>query len=95
MEKLHLKNMVCNRCILVVKSELELLGHTIHSVELGEVILKNKISEKDKSIIVSKLETFGFEILNDSNSKTIEKIKTILIDLVQKITISITICLII
>jgi len=83
MEKLHLKNMVCNRCILVVKSELEQLGHPIHSVELGEVILKNKISQKDKKSIASKLETFGFEILNDSNSKTIEKIKTILIDLVQ------------
>ena len=83
MEKLHLKNMVCNRCIFVVKSELEQLGHVIHSVELGEVILKNKISEKDKSIIANKLETFGFEILNDSNSKIIEKIKNILIDLVQ------------
>lgn len=83
MMKLHVKNMVCNRCILVVKSELEKLGQEILSIELGEVILKNEISVNDKKDITKQLETFGFEILNDSSSKTIEKIKTILIDLVQ------------
>ena len=81
--KLHIKNMVCNRCVLVVKSELEKLGHEIVAIELGEVILKNQITEEDKKGISKQLETFGFEILNDSGSKTIEKIKTILIDLVQ------------
>lgn len=81
--KLHVKNMVCNRCILVVKSELEKLGQEVLSIELGEVVLKDKISVNDKKDITKQLETFGFEILNDSSSKTIEKIKTILIDLVQ------------
>ncbi len=81
--KLHVKNMVCNRCILVVKSELENLGYELMSIELGEVVLKNDISDDDKKVIANKLESFGFEILNDSNSKTIEKIKTVLIDLVQ------------
>lgn len=83
MIKLHVKNMVCNRCILVVKSELEKLGQEVLSIELGEVVLKNEISVNDKKDITKQLETFGFEILNDSSSKTIEKIKTILIDLVQ------------
>lgn len=83
MMKLHVKNMVCNRCILVVKSELEKLGQEVLSIELGEVVLKNEISVNDKKDIAKQLETFGFEILNDSSSKTIEKIKTILIDLVQ------------
>ena len=75
--------MVCSRCILVVKSELEKLGHEIVTIELGEVILKNELSNKEKSNISQRLEVLGFEILNDSSSKTIEKIKTILIDLVQ------------
>lgn len=83
MIKLHVKNMVCNRCILVVKSELEKLGKEVLSIELGEVVLKNEISVNDKKDITKQLETLGFEILNDSSSKTIEKIKTILIDLVQ------------
>jgi len=83
MIKLHVKNMVCNRCVLVVKSELEKLGQEVLSIELGEVVLKNEISVNDKKDITKQLETLGFEILNDSSSKTIEKIKTILIDLVQ------------
>lgn len=81
--KLHIKNMVCGRCILVVKSELEKLGHDIVTIELGEVVLKNEISNNEKDNISTKLKLLGFEILNDSSSKTIEKIKIILIDLIQ------------
>jgi AraC-like DNA-binding protein len=83
MTKIHVKNMVCNRCVLVVKSEIEKLGYEINSIELGEVILNIAISNDEKKIIATKLESFGFEILNDSNGKIIEKIKTTLIDLVQ------------
>ncbi|VXC07973.1 AraC family transcriptional regulator [Flavobacterium sp. 9AF] len=83
MNRLHIKNMVCNRCILVVKTELEKLGCTIVSVELGEVIFKDQISQMEKEAISQKLRLFGFEILDDNNSKIIEKIKTLLIDLVQ------------
>jgi AraC-like DNA-binding protein len=75
--------MVCNRCILVVKSELEQLGHEISSVELGEVVFKNPISNQEKEIITATLRKVGFEILNDASSKTIEKIKNLLIDLIQ------------
>ncbi|MEZ4876415.1 MAG: AraC family transcriptional regulator [Flavobacterium sp.] len=81
--KLYIKNMVCNRCKMVVKSELEKLGLQLLSVELGEVEILTTISEEQIMRISKKLETIGFEILNDSNSKIIEKIKTILIDLVQ------------
>ncbi|MCO6163916.1 AraC family transcriptional regulator [Flavobacterium sp. NRK F7] len=83
MKHLHIKNMVCNRCIMVVTSELEKLEHALISVELGKVIFKNDLSQNDKLTISEKLQAYGFEILDDANSKTIEKIKTLLIDLVQ------------
>ena len=35
--KLHIKNMVCDRCKRVVREELEALGLTLNSLELGEV----------------------------------------------------------
>ena len=35
--KLYIKNMVCIRCKMVVKKELEKLGLLYNSVELGEV----------------------------------------------------------
>lgn len=65
MVKLHIKNMVCNRCIIVVKSELEKLGLNYLSVELGEVSFKNVISQEDNIEISKQLEILGFEILND------------------------------
>lgn len=43
MVKLHIKNMVCNRCIIVVKSELEKLGLDYLSVDLGEVTYFKKL----------------------------------------------------
>ena len=36
--------MVCNRCIIVVQSELEKLGLATESISLGEVTLKKVIS---------------------------------------------------
>lgn len=75
--------MVCHRCILAVKSQLEKLGLDYTTVELGEIIFKNTIGSEDKADLTKHLEVFGFEILNDSNSITIEKIKNILIDLIQ------------
>jgi len=38
--KLYIKNMVCRRCEIVVKSELEKLGLHPLSVNLGEVELE-------------------------------------------------------
>lgn len=83
MNKLFIKNMVCGRCILVVQSELEKLGFELNSVELGEVKFKNTLSEPEKIKIASHLEKFGFEILDDTTSRLIQKIKLVLIDLVQ------------
>ena len=43
--KLYIKNMVCSRCKMVVKSELEKLGLQLFSVELGEVETISEISD--------------------------------------------------
>lgn len=75
--------MVCNRCILVVKSELEKLGLNVLAIELGEVILSNSLSKAKIQQINQLLKGFGFELLDDKNSQLIEKIKSILIDLIQ------------
>jgi pyrroline-5-carboxylate reductase len=40
--KLYIKNMVCNRCILVVKQEAEKLGLTPQKVILGELELEEE-----------------------------------------------------
>ena len=81
--KLYIKNMVCSRCIMVVTSELEKLGFKHFSVILGEVDLNEPITDSQKVEIERYLKKFGFELINDKKSRTINKIKTLIIDLVQ------------
>ena len=44
--KLYVKNMVCSRCKMVVKTVFENIGINPVSVELGEVELENNIQEE-------------------------------------------------
>ncbi len=75
--------MVCGRCKMVVKSEFEKLGlHTI-SVELGEVELKDTITENQKEILLKNLQELGFDFIDDKKTKTIERIKNLIVDLVH------------
>jgi len=80
---LHIKNMVCNRCKMVVKAELEKLGFNPVSVELGEVSLAEIISVNDKIKIAEKLNQFGFELLEDRKTQIAEQLKTSIINLVH------------
>jgi len=75
--------MVCARCKLIVKSELEKLGVTINNIELGEVEIAESIKEDEKKRIAEKLSSFGFELISDKKSRTIEKIKTLTREIVH------------
>ncbi|MGB4844253.1 MAG: AraC family transcriptional regulator [Ferruginibacter sp.] len=80
---LYIKNMVCNRCIMVVKQELETLGLKPIRVSMGEAELKKQLSAKQMQQLNSRLLQLGFEILDDKKQKQIEKIKSLLIKKVQ------------
>lgn len=82
--KLHIKNMVCNRCIMVVNDELEKLGLHPASVELGEVVLSEELSDIQKGQVKSALEKVGFELIDNRKSQLIERVKTLLIELVHR-----------
>lgn len=80
---LHIKNMVCNRCIMVVKSQLEQLGLYPLSVELGIATLPGEITDEVYRKVKAALEPFGFELIDDKKSQTIEQIKDAIIELVH------------
>jgi len=75
--------MVCERCKMVVKAEFEKLGLQTISVELGEVEIQNTITKDQKNDLLIRLHALGFDLIDDKKSKTIEKIKTLIIDLVH------------
>lgn len=81
--KLNIKNMVCNRCIMVVQNELNRLGFDVKHIKLGEVVLDRDASPKEIKRIGDTLVPLGFELIDDKKSHIIERIKTIIIDLVH------------
>jgi len=83
MVKIHLKNMVCNRCIMVVQNELDRLGLKSSSITLGEVSFDNELNPAEKSKLEQALIPLGFEMIDDKKGRIIEKIKTVIIDLVH------------
>ena len=77
---LHIRNMVCNRCKMVVRETLEGLGLHPEQVELGEVILEEKaLTEGQREILSAKLEQLGFALIDSRQGRLIEQIKTVVI----------------
>ncbi|KAF2081297.1 helix-turn-helix domain-containing protein [Flavobacterium sharifuzzamanii] len=81
--KLYIKNMVCSRCKMVVKSEFEKLGLQPISVELGEVELQEEINDTQKEVLLENLQDLGFDLIDDKKTKTVERIKNLIVDLVH------------
>jgi AraC-like DNA-binding protein len=80
---LHIKNMVCNRCIKVVQEELTGLGFTIDSINLGEVVLREQLSEQDTDNVRQVLTENGFELIDDKKGWIINRIKTLIIEYIH------------
>lgn len=81
--KLYIKNMVCIRCQMVVRSELEKLGFHYIDVKIGEAdiiedLLPDQIEELDKALKKS-----GLHLMDDKKSILVEKIKSSIIELVH------------
>jgi AraC-like DNA-binding protein len=81
--KLYIRNMVCSRCKMAVKTELEKLHLHPVSIELGEVEIQENDIDAVKKGLLTNLQSLGFDLIDDKKSKTIEKIKGLVIDLVQ------------
>jgi AraC-like DNA-binding protein len=81
--KLYIKNMVCIRCKMVVKDELTKLGLKYISVELGEVEVMEGISPLQLEQFRAALLRSGLELMDDRKSILIQKIKTVVIELVH------------
>lgn len=81
--KLYIKNMVCIRCKMVVRTELEKLGLHHMVVELGEADIKESLSAEQRDLLNVALKRSGLELMDDKKSMLIEKIKNVIIELVH------------
>jgi len=82
-KELQIKGMVCRRCLSTVRRELENLGAEIVELELGKAIIKYQENTLKMQDVENALNRNDFELLTDDESKVIEKIKLILIGMVD------------
>ena len=75
--------MVCIRCKMVVKAELEKLGLHYIVVELGEVEIMEDISAEQHDQFKVALLKSGLELLDDKKSVLIQKIKNVIVELIR------------
>ena len=75
--------MVSNRCKMAVKEALKKLGLHFMVVDLGEVDIMETITEEQRLQIKLELQHSGLELMDDKRAMLIEKIKTIIIEMVH------------
>lgn len=77
---LHIRNMVCNRCVIAVEQMLAKLKIKYERVVLGEVEMDSVFLNDDNlKKIKIELEKLGFELIDNHKGKLIEQIKNIII----------------
>lgn len=79
MAELHIKNMVCDRCKMVVRQELINNGLTPVEVNLGIARIKEELSPASRATLAKSLDALGFELLEGSKPKLVEQIKNFVI----------------
>lgn len=81
--KIYIKYMVSLRCKMVVKEELKKLGLHFIVVDLGEVEIMEELSESQREALKVGLQDSGLELMDDKRAVLIEKIITVIVEMVH------------
>lgn len=77
--------MVSNRCKMMVKEELKKLDLHFIFVDLGVIEIMEDISMDKRALLKIGLSESGLELMDDKRAILIEKIKTIIIEMVHHV----------
>ncbi len=80
---LYVKYMVSLRCKMLVKEELKKMGIWYVIVDLGTVEILEDITEEQREQLNKNLLKSGLELLDNKKSILIEKIKTLIIEMIH------------
>ena len=75
--------MVSLRCKMIVKEALEKLGLHETALDLGLVEILEEISPEQRQLLKETLGRSGLELLDDKKSILIDKIKTVIIEMIH------------
>jgi AraC-like DNA-binding protein len=79
---INIKNMVCQRCVIIVNNILLNFGLEAIKVTKGQVILKQNIVDFKLKQLDAALKETGLEIIFDKRSLLVQKIKNIIFDVI-------------
>ncbi|NLP58954.1 AraC family transcriptional regulator [Lutibacter sp. B1] len=79
-ETIHIKSMVCPRCITAVSNILEQLEIPYVSIKLGEVKLVSALNKNTKNGLSKALQNSGFSLIDNRKSQLIEQMKTLVVN---------------
>jgi AraC-like DNA-binding protein len=75
--------MVCERCKLAVRTELEKFGLHYSYIDYGEAEISEDLDSGQRERLNTALKRTGLELMDDRKSMLIEKIKLLIIDMVH------------
>ena len=81
--KLYIQNMVCIRCQMVVKAELEKLGLQYVYVRIGEADIIGDVKPDQMEQLKTDLKKAGLVLMDNKKSILVEKIRSAIIELVH------------
>lgn len=82
-QKLLIKNMVCQRCIMTVENIFNELNIPYSKIDLGEVHLINKLSANEYKEVENSLQKVGFELIETRVNNIIETIKRLVMQYID------------
>ncbi|MCR2029864.1 helix-turn-helix domain-containing protein [Alistipes timonensis] len=83
-DTLYIRNMVCDRCRMVVRELFAELGIEPLSVELGVVRTAVAVEDEQRKRLDARLRELGFELIDEPRQQIVERVKAEIIRLVHR-----------
>jgi AraC-like DNA-binding protein len=80
---LHIRGMVCSRCIKVLREELARNGVTVKNTSLGRAVVEYDPEKSDLAHIQKILKKNDFSLITDRELQLVEQIKIIILQMVN------------
>lgn len=78
--RLIIKNMICSRCKMFVRSVLKKLNLHYTLVELGEVVIMEKLTSDKRKQLKSALLEGGLQLMDDKKAVLVDKVKNLIVE---------------
>jgi len=75
---IHIRNMVCRRCVDTVNESARRLELPVLDIQMGYACFATTLSPEQLTSFKTELEKHGFEILTTRQAKTVERIKLLI-----------------